>query len=109
MKEVSGHRWQMVPSKFCFLIITWCVLDRAVKTAKYLIADDVTLGQWGLGLYIKAAFLTGEYLTRAEEPPRSQRPWDIWKESATSYADSLRGSRVGEWFGGLRKRGSGEE
>jgi Zn-dependent protease with chaperone function len=45
--------------------------------------------------------LSGEYLTRAEEPPRSQRPWDIWRESATSYADSLRDSKISEWFGGL--------
>ena len=48
--------------------------------------------------------LSGDYLTRADEPPRKQRPWDVWKESATTYTDSLKGSRVGEWFGGLGSR-----
>ena len=55
--------------------------------------------------------LSGEYLTRAEEPPRNQRPWDIWRESASSYADSLRGSKISEWLGevGGHFRRGGEE
>ncbi len=48
--------------------------------------------------------LSGEYLTRAQEPPRGQRPWDIWRESASSYADSLKESRLSGWLGGLGGR-----
>lgn len=48
--------------------------------------------------------LSGEYLTRAEEPPRKQRPWDIWRESASSYADTLKDSRLSGWFGGIGSR-----
>ncbi|MFT5684996.1 MAG: Zn-dependent protease with chaperone function [Myxococcota bacterium] len=56
--------------------------------------------------------LSGEYLTRADEPPRKQRPWDIWRESASNYADSLKDSKLSGWFGGLGsrfRRGESEE
>ena len=50
--------------------------------------------------------LSGEYLTRAAEPKRHPRPWDVWRESASSYAESLKGTRVSGWFDRFRR---GEE
>ncbi|MFT4975228.1 MAG: Zn-dependent protease with chaperone function [Myxococcota bacterium] len=54
--------------------------------------------------------LAGDYHRRSDEPhTNKQKPWDVWRESASVYAESIKNTSVRGWFRGLRSRMGGEE